>query len=61
MCIFVDLNGDKKPNRYGRDTFLFALKENGLYPAGCDYDFCVGKPSGWGCACKVLRENAMNY
>ena len=58
--IFIDVNGEKGPNRYGRDYFVFALKENGLYPVGCESAFCQGT-AGDGCTCKVLRENAMNY
>ena len=60
--IFVDINGKKKPNKYGRDMFVFALKENGLYPIGCENDDrCSTSDIGNGCACKVLREGAMNY
>ena len=57
----VDINGEKSPNRYGRDVFYFALKENGLYPLGCDSEQCTDAGNGEGCACKVLREGAMNY
>ena len=62
--INVDLNGEKKPNTIGRDVFEFVIKEKGLYPAGCDSDGCLGEGNfgrGYGCACKVLREGAMNY
>lgn len=59
-AIYIDINGQGKPNRLGRDFFVFLIKEDGLYPAGCDSNtYCT--PDGWGCACKVLRENAMNY
>ena len=58
--ILVDVNGDKKPNRYGRDFFAFALKENGLYPMGCESNHCEGT-EGDGCTCKVIREGAINY
>ena len=58
----VDVNGQKKPNTFGRDLFAFIIKENGLYPAGCDSDTrCIANSDGHGCACKVLREGAMNY
>jgi len=57
---WIDVNGQRKPNKIGRDIFGFALKEQGLYPGGCDYAYCVGT-QGHGCACKVLREGAMNY
>jgi len=66
--IWVDLNGAKKPNTIGRDLFFFVIKENGLYPNGCDDDrYCDANSTtgnfgkGYGCACKVLREGAMNY
>ena len=60
QVILVDVNGAKKPNKVGHDVFTFTLKENGLYPTGCDYDYCEGT-TGWGCACKVLHEGAINY
>ncbi|MBR6164080.1 type II secretion system protein [bacterium] len=60
--VWVDLNGMKKPNTFGKDVFEFVLKENGLYPAGCDVNACNNNnSSGFGCACKVLREGAINY
>ena len=61
VCVLfqVDVNGAKNPNQIGQDVFLFVLKENGLHPSGCDSDACDN--NGWGCACKVLRENAINY
>ena len=60
--IYADVNGAKKPNQHGRDIFGFVLKANGLYPAGCDYPSnCDVKHIGFDCACKVLRENAINY
>ena len=63
-CAYMhaDINGQKGPNTIGRDIFIFALKENGLYPGGCDEDtHCHSSAQGWGCACQVLKENAMNY
>ena len=61
--IVVDLNGEKGPNILGRDVFKFTLKDNGLFPTGCDDNSsnCTRFGSGSDCACKVLRENAMNY
>ena len=59
--IMVDINGMKKPNTFGRDVFIFAINRNGLFPMGCNYS-CEAKTSnGYGCACRVLRENGMNY
>ena len=68
--INVDINGAKSPNQFGRDIFTFMIKENGLLPRGCSnpsYDSCnpngdnIFAYTGYGCACKVLTEKAMNY
>ena len=61
--IVFDVNGARKPNVLGKDVFGFVIKENGLYPYGCDgtEDCTVGTGSGLGCTCKVLREDAINY
>ena len=62
LGMYVDINGEKGPNFVGRDTFAFVLKENGLYPAGCDIDnLCNNSHPGYACTCNVIRENAMNY
>ena len=62
VCAYlaVDINGAKQPNRVGRDVFRLVVKETGLYPNGCPSENC---PNAWGldCACKVIREGAMNY
>ena len=61
--LWIDINGEKKPNQWGRDIFIFILKEDGLYPAGCEGNSsdCNKNSTGYNCACKVFRENAMNY
>ena len=58
----IDINGAKGPNALGTDAFGFVLKENGFFPAGCDYEGeCTNTSMGWGCTCKVLKEGAINY
>ena len=60
----VDVNGAKKPNVLGRDNYRFNLTEKGLVPSGCDASdnyLSSHDPGGWYRACKVLRENAINY
>jgi hypothetical protein len=58
----VDINGIKPPNQFGRDIFDFVLKGKGIEPAGCDIDeLCNNNYSGYACACKIIRENAINY
>ena len=61
--IFVDVNGQKAPNMWGRDAFRFYLTENGLFPTGCSYNKnnCKSGDSGIPCTCVALREGAMNY
>ena len=63
--IDVDVNGAKGPNQWGRDLFGFVIKEDGLVPRGCDDTNWCGSSGtggyGFGCTCKVLRENAINY
>lgn len=70
--IFIDVNGDKRPNTFGKDIFRFYLAENGrLYGYGSEavYEYssgfakwqtaCAGKdPKGDGYACtgRVIDE-----
>lgn len=61
QIIAVDINGNKGPNALGTDAFAFALKEDGLFPVGCDFYGCGSDTVGWGCTCKVIREGAINY
>ena len=63
QLIAIDVNGLKGPNEVGKDIYNLGLREDGLIPAGCDFNACrVGTDTGWGCTCKVLREGAViNY
>ena len=75
-AFWVDVNGLKGPNRYGRDIFLFDVFPSnlGIKPSGSYYGNGVTpmptsdvdancNTSSWGdfCAAKVLSEGAMNY
>ena len=60
--IIVDLNGEKGPNTYARDVFMFVVQENGLVPAGNMQNYnCIASSGGLSCTHKVLTEGAMNY
>ena len=61
--IFVDINGAKKPNKLGYDSFMFLLIDNkGIIPSGANSTSdCNTSSRGVTCAAKVLRENAINY
>jgi prepilin-type N-terminal cleavage/methylation domain-containing protein len=69
--INVDVNGNKKPNKYGRDVFKLALTKNGgivgwgstehAYIDGEDAEPCDSY-GGWSCAQKIMAEGwKMNY
>ena len=61
--IVVDVNGQRKPNKFGLDTFVFyVVNGRGIVPAG-DYstDTCVRTSHGSSCAAKVLREGKISY
>ena len=75
--INVDVNGEKGPNKLGRDLFWFSITEDGRIFPCCSNEtlqdtYMCGdtnkyQPSdgdwtaGWGCARRVLTEDAMNY
>lgn len=61
--MFVDVNGNKKPNTLGKDVFNFAVSRNGLVPAGMQSDsiHCSvtdknNAYAGMDCTAKVLNE-----
>lgn len=60
----VDVNGDKKPNKLGRDIFLFLLTQDGIVPAGADVSAndsdCKQGGAGYHCTARVIQEG-MNY
>ena len=72
---YVDVNGLKGPNRWGRDIFGFnvypsdwGIKPSGVYSVYCtpistsDVDLgCNTSSNGDTCTTKVLSEGAMNY
>lgn len=69
--VTVDINGQKGPNQWGRDLFMWYITDVGVYPAGAlDHASAVicnpaGVPllaaTGLGCAAKVLQDGAVNY
>ena len=74
--LYVDVNGLKGPNRFGRDVFQFLVypSNSGIKPEG-SYDWdgitptttstvdaeCNTSSIGTYCTAKVLAEGAMNY
>ena len=57
----IDVNGSKKPNRYGRDIFVFSLKDNGKLEPNKAPD-CNKTDFGIGCTAKVIENGwKMDY
>lgn len=71
LGIYVDVNGNRKPNQWGRDLFLFSYLDEGIglvptgHPEEKTYSYkrtCVNKTQeGIGCAYYVLNFNNMDY
>ena len=68
--VTIDVNGDKGPNIYGKDIFLFILAKEGFYPSGSKNikafpAFCNRNASraqnGYGCAAWVVMNGNMDY
>ena len=63
--IFVDINGDKGPNTFGKDVFQFWIIKNGLVPLGTPEDtakpFSTCYGDGDGCAAWVTTKGNMDY
>ena len=70
----VDVNGDRGPNRFGVDIFVFILTNDGIIPTGGNfigpstvwpYDFengCLNSDSkGGGCTAWVLTHSNLDY
>jgi len=69
--IWIDVNGFKTPNTFGRDLFLFSLGANGFYSGGDSHtiyndlavecDASQATKNGYGCAAQVLQDGKMLY
>lgn len=63
LVVYVDLNGNKKPNVIGKDIFVFVYTYKGFVPAGNDRtkEFvaqdCSKDGSGMMCASNIARNN----
>lgn len=62
---YVDVNGMKAPNTFGKDIFAFVLTHKGLVPAGIDYDDeesdCNKESTGYMCAAQVMQTESISY
>lgn len=53
---FVDINGFKKPNQFGKDTFGFLLTKNGIIPMGTQQENGGGFSGG----CEAAGADGLN-
>ena len=67
IVFLVDVNGNRRPNKWGRDIFAFILGPNGIIPAGIgnnSANFDPNKKSdvaGYDFAYRVLKEKTIKY
>ena len=64
MLMIVNLNGNKPPNKVGRDVFIFVLTdEKGVIPPNSQVNSnCqVASSGGQTCAARVMQDGAINY
>ena len=67
ITFWIDVNGPKQPNTYGKDLFVFSYENYSIRPLGApDSDSpwdrsCTKTGNGWGCAFYVLNNQNMNY
>ena len=59
--IYIDVNGFKGPNTYGKDLFFLwitedAIKPYGVQGDGCETDCGIGAPQGTGCSAQYLYQ-----
>lgn len=65
LIVFVDTNGEKKPNTLGLDVFVFVVNpDRGVLPAGSDNNATNCKnsdSSGIDCAAKIIKNSKIDY
>ena len=55
--IYADGNGFKKPNKLGKDIFVYHIQEDGIYPGGISGStFTACDTTGWACAAQYLNK-----
>lgn len=55
LSVWVDVNGDRKPNKLGKDVYAFILTSRGLVPAGNNNNSANCETTGYDCTAKYLR------
>ncbi len=55
--VYVDINGEQKPNTYGRDIFIFTIPKKGTTSSGMNTDHTFVYPSALGQSRTTLINN----
>jgi len=65
LMLWIDVNGNKKPNTYGKDLFILTYSNKSIKPDGAPGTAHEGDCStsswGYGCAYYVLQNKNLNY
>ncbi len=67
IYLWIDINGVKPPNTFGKDLFMFMYSNGTIYPNGSpasSHDaktYCTYQSEGFGCAYYVITQGNMNY
>lgn len=60
--VYIDVNGNKKPNIGGKDMFSFKINDKFEIYDDSDPSDCSSSTTGKGCLAKILEDNwRMNY
>ncbi len=60
--IFIDINGNKKPNTFGKDTFVFYIQKSAIITSNQNAYKCDAQNSfGYACASYILTNGNMDY
>ena len=64
---YIDVNGPKRPNQWGKDVFAFAISKTGVIPNGTQeetlfpFSTCKQSSTGYGCTAWVIFNENMDY
>ncbi|MPN18662.1 hypothetical protein SDC9_166025 [bioreactor metagenome] len=64
--VAYDVNGIKRPNRYGKDVFTFLITKTGILAVDSFTSYCYKSggtlfPNGWGCTAWVIQNGNVDY
>ncbi|MBP3925125.1 type II secretion system protein, partial [bacterium] len=54
--IYIDINGSKGPNQYGKDVFFFEVSNHKITANESKTSDCLRTGIGWTCAAKIMMD-----